>query len=221
MKNAVIGFFMIVILIISGVSIQTAENRKIRKNELDSTLSTAMEQSMKVLTVNPVYHIEKENGTDEFIADFIQGFLMKTTSNSDFTVDILDVDVEKGILDVKVKERYKQIIGYGEVASQKTIILEEEMEPEEEFYKISFLSWGKDGQRESYTIKQVNVLNGDSLSASILPQAEIEKEGYVFSGWELVKPKLDIGILYNKENVGSLYAREDMEFKAVYKQKKG
>ena len=110
MKNAVIGFFMIVILVISLAAIQTAENRTTRKNELDSSLSEAMEQSMKILTVNPVYHIEKESGTDEFTADFIQGFLMKTTSNSEFTVEILNVDVEKGLLDVRAKSRFRQII---------------------------------------------------------------------------------------------------------------
>ena len=41
-----------------------------------AVLAEAMEQSMKILTVNPVYHIEKESGSDEFTADFIQGFAL-------------------------------------------------------------------------------------------------------------------------------------------------
>ena len=221
MKNAVIGFFMIVILVISLAAIQTAENRTTRKNELDSSLSEAMEQSMKILTVNPVYHIEKESGTDEFTADFIQGFLMKTTSNSEFTVEILNVDVEKGLLDVRAKSRFRQIIGYGEVSCRKTVILEELEEDKETPCYISFFAEkpAKEADTENnYVLKKISVHCGDRLSAAMLPESGLEKKGYIFCGWKMTIPVNGIGILYGKENINTLCAGDDMEFQAVYEQ---
>ncbi|MBU3877390.1 hypothetical protein HGO97_016415 [Faecalicatena sp. AGMB00832] len=221
MKNAVIGFFMVIILIFSGVAIQTSENRTARQNELDNSLGAAMEQSMKILTVNPVYHIEKENGTKEFTADFIQGFLMKMSSDSKYTIDILDVDVEKGLLDVRVSERYKQVIGYGSVSSHKTVILEDQKEEEDVFYPVSFLAQSKehvDSEEQEYVLKQVSVHGGDHLTAAVLPRAELKKEGYVFCGWRMVEPVNGMGVLYGIENINTICVREEIKFQAVYKQ---
>lgn len=221
MKNAVIGFFMVIILIFSGVAIQTSENRTARQNELDNSLGAAMEQSMKILTVNPVYHIEKENGTKEFTADFIQGFLMKMSSDSKYTIDILDVDVEKGLLDVRVSERYKQVIGYGSVSSHKTVILEDQKEEEDVFYPVSFLAQSKehvDSEEQEYALKQVSVHGGDHLTAAVLPRAELKKEGYVFCGWRMVEPVNGMGVLYGIENINTICVREEIKFQAVYKQ---
>ena len=221
MRNAVIVIFMVVILVFSGVSIQAAENKAIRKNELESSLGEAMEQSMKILTVHPVYHIDDSAKTDELAADFIQGFLMKTTSNSDFTIEILGMDAEKGLLDVRVEERYKQIIGHGEISCRKTVILEDFEEEETAFYQVSF--WvpkeiGKEESEYEYVIKQVNVHSGGNLNAAMLPINSMKREGRTFCGWRMIKPINGLGILYDEENIGALRARENLEFKAVYRQ---
>lgn len=176
---------------------------------------------MKILTVNPVYHIEKENGTKEFTADFIQGFLMKMSSDSKYTIDILDVDVEKGLLDVRVSERYKQVIGYGSVSSHKTVILEDQKEEEDVFYPVSFLAQSKehvDSEEQEYVLKQVSVHGGDHLTAAVLPRAELKKEGYVFCGWRMVEPVNGMGVLYGIENINTICVREEIKFQAVYKQ---
>lgn len=221
MKNAVIGFFMVIVLIFSGVVIQTAEDKTIRKNELDNSLGAAMEQSMKILTVNPVYHMEKEGGTDELAADFIQGFLLKTTSNSDYKIEILEIDVEKGLLDVRVEESYKQVIGYGRVSCRKTVILEDLEVKEDLFYRVSFLTEHaehKGGEEHEYVLKQVSIHSGDSLTEAVLPRNGMEKEGQVFRGWKMVKPADHTGILYGPENIGEISVREDIEMAAVYQQ---
>ena len=49
MKNAVISFFLIVILIFGAVIVNTAETKTTRENELDSNLDSAMRSSMKAL----------------------------------------------------------------------------------------------------------------------------------------------------------------------------
>lgn len=219
MKNAVISFFMLVILIFSAAAIQTAENKSFRKNELNRSLGEAMEQSMKILTINPIYHIEGESDSSEFIADFIQGFLTKTTSNSDFKVEIYNVDVEKGLLDVKVTETFGQIIGRGQVSSRKSVALEDVKREENTYFLISFLKEQEDQPvtpEDERVLKQVRVHSGEKLSTELLPASIKEKEGYNFRGWRMTKPSNGIGILYDKQNITMLTAWDDMEFVPVY-----
>ena len=219
MNNAVIGFFLVIILIFSGVAIQTAEDKTTRKNELDNSLGAAMEQSMKILTVNPVYHIEKEDGSDELAADFIQGFLLKTTSNSDYTIEILDIDVEKGLLDVRAEETYKQVIGHGKISCRKTVILEDLVEKEDIFYHVSFQAGyaeHKGEEAKDYVLKQISIHSGDNLTAEALPNINMDKEGRRFRGWRIVKPEDHTGILYNRENISDICVTEEIVLQAVY-----
>lgn len=221
MRNAIIVFFMVIILIFSGVIIQTAENRTIRKNELDSGLSGAMEQSMKILKIHSVNSENISLDEDEFAADFMQGFLMKTTSSSDFAIEILGIDVKKGLLDVRVTERYKQLIGYGEVSCRKTVILEDTETNEQKFYSVSFSvpeeEEPKEGTlRDAYIIKKVNFHSGDILDATAVPKSSISRKNQVFCGWKMVRPVNGLGLLYGEENISSLRVAADMEFQAVY-----
>ncbi|MGC4020414.1 MAG: hypothetical protein QM793_15130 [Muricomes sp.] len=210
---------MIVIIVFSGVTIQAVENRSIRKNELERSLGEAMEQSMKILTIHPLQGIEAAQKSDEFAADFIQGFLVKITSNSNFTIEILGIDVEKGLLDVRVIERYRQIIGHGEISCRKTVILEDVEEQEDIFYKVSFWAKGEETKEKpagEYVTKQVSVHSGGNLNLAILPQNNMERKGYTFRGWRMIKPEDRNGVLYGKENIETLKVTEDLEFKAVY-----
>ena len=113
MRHAVMGFFILIMLIFAGASIYTAETKTMHQNELDSILGAAMEESMEILTVNPTYSIGKEVEGKELAADFIQNMLMRTTSKSTFEVEILTADAQKGLLDVRVTEYYRQIWGNG------------------------------------------------------------------------------------------------------------
>lgn len=219
MKSAVIGFFMLVLLIFSAAAVQASENKTFRKNELNKSLGEAMEQSMKILTVNPLYHIERKSGSAEFTADFIQAFLAKITSNSDFTVEIFNVDVEKGLLDVRVTESFKQIIGYGEVSCRKSVVLDDVEIEQDTYFLITFLKEhsGQEVKPENLSVrKQVSVQSGNKLSPDILPEGVTEKEGYKFVGWKMTKPVNGTGPLYDKQNIAALTAWDNMEFVPVY-----
>ena len=125
MRHAVMGFFILIMLIFAGASIYTAETKTMHQNELDSILGAAMEESMEILTVNPTYSIGKEVEGKELAADFIQNMLMRTTSKSTFEVEILTADAQKGLLDVRVTEYYRQIWGTGKAVARKTVILDD------------------------------------------------------------------------------------------------
>ena len=118
MRHAVMGFFILIMLIFAGASIYTAETKTMHQNELDSILGAAMEESMEILTVNPTYSIGKEVEGKELAADFIQNMLMRTTSKSTFELEILTADAQKGLLDVRVTEYYRQIWGNGKAGEQ-------------------------------------------------------------------------------------------------------
>ena len=128
MRHAVMGFFILIMLIFAGASIYTAETKTMHQNELDSILGAAMEESMEILTVNPTYSIGKEVEGKELAADFIQNMLMRTTSKSTFEVEILTADAQKGLLDVRVTEYYRQIWGNGKAVARKTVIESERLE---------------------------------------------------------------------------------------------
>ena len=104
MKNAIIALIGIAMVIMVTVGINTVENKTMRQNELDSNLDKALERTMEILTIDPVYQISKND--TEVAADFIENFLVNTTSDATFKIDIITVDPEKGLLDVQVSESY-------------------------------------------------------------------------------------------------------------------
>ena len=108
MKNAIIALIGIAMVIMVTVGINTVENKTMRQNELDSNLDKALERTMEILTIDPVYQISKND--TEVAADFIENFLVNTTSDATFKIDIITVDPEKGLLDVQVSESYAQVI---------------------------------------------------------------------------------------------------------------
>lgn len=217
MRHAVMGFFIVMMLVLTGASIYTAETKTMHQNELDSILGAALEESMEILTVNPVYSIGKETDGKELAADFIQNMLIRTTSKSMFEIEILTADAQKGLLDVRVTEHFRQIWGKGKVVSRKTVILDDVQKKEETFSRISFwkIYQNEDGQ-EKRIVKQVVLPEGILLPAEILP-VETEQSKEQIRGWKLLGESKDI--VYTEQNVGTLKAVGNLEFEAVYREK--
>ena len=214
MRHAVMGFFILIMLIFAGASIYTAETKTMHQNELDSILGAAMEESMEILTVNPTYSIGKEVEGKELAADFIQNMLMRTTSKSTFEVEILTADAQKGLLDVRVTEYYRQIWGNGKAVARKTVILDDVEGKEEVFSKISFWKSYKNNKvEEKRIVKQVVVPEGILLPKEILPVENGSGDEKV-KGWRAVGQSENT--IYTKENIGTVQAKGDMDFEAVY-----
>lgn len=159
MKNAIIGFIAILVLLLAGATISTVEGRTMRENEISSTLSTAMQQSMEILTLSKNYTIED---AEAYALDFIQNAMVKMNSESVYEVKIYTVDVDKGIMDAEVTEHYDQFFKEGEVSCRKVVILEDK-DDNTEYFTVTF-------KKDSDTIKQISALKGDHLSGALLPQ---------------------------------------------------
>lgn len=209
MKNAIIALIGIAMVIMVTVGINTVENKTMQQNELDSNLDKALERTMEILTIDPVYQISKND--TEVAADFIENFLVNTTSDATFKIDIITVEPEKGLLDVQVSESYAQVIGTGKVSARKTVILDDWENPDNTYFTVRFCLDDK-------IIKQVNIHGGDKITKGILPQSIAESETAVFKGWRMMMPQ-ESDVLYTEDTILNLTVTNDLVFQAIYQEK--
>lgn len=175
MKNVTFGFGIVLILILSMFIIMSVDSRSIRQKETQANLSSTVAGVMNDLCLDRHYTIRE---SDLFVADFIQAMTVRVTSDSNLTVTVLDVETEKGLLTMEVKETFRYPNGKeGNVTAVKTILLEHEKESEEpERYTLR------------YQVKQGETMI-DHKVFDLLPEEiittpkEPEESGKKFVGW--------------------------------------
>lgn len=209
MKNAIIALIGIAMVIMVTVGINTVENKTMRQNELDNNLDKALERTMEILTIDPTYRIGKNE--TEVAADFIENYLVNTTGDATFQIDIKAIDPEKGLLDVEVTGKYSQIIGSGKVSSRKTVILDDWENNENVYFTVQF-------EKDNKVIKEVNVHGGDKITKSILPQSMVQEKDTVFKGWRMIKPQ-ESDVLYTEDTITNLSVTDHLVFQAIYQKK--
>ena len=191
MKNILIGFFCLMFLILCGLGVSMSSGKQIRQNELDSTLSSAMEDALVMLKDSDLY--ETEN-TKQLIADAIQNSLVQTDSKSDYSITIYTADKARGVLDVEVTEHYKQPFKAGKVTIRKTALLEEyDFDDEEMEYVVTF--------SESEKVIGQFTINQDSK----IPESQIPA-GYKY------KYK---GKIYTAEELENIVVKQDMHIQCI------
>lgn len=122
MKNLI----MMVICILLGMMtlgiIFSVSGRLNRSVELQSNVSTAVEQT--VINAKDGKSDSIHNAS-EFMADFIEQLSVVCDAESEFTVEILNVNPEKGMLAIQVTEQFQYPNGKrGKVSCKKTVIIE-------------------------------------------------------------------------------------------------
>lgn len=131
--RAVIVSSICISAILLVLMIQTDINgRASCRQELEEALSLSVSQTMKEVMEQKSFGIENRN---EFIAAFLQALILRTNSEVDMTVSVLAADMEKGLLDIEVKEYLPDIgIARGgienkeshEIVVRRTIIFEKQ-----------------------------------------------------------------------------------------------
>lgn len=95
--------------------------------ELEEALSIAVSQTLKEVMEQDQFGISDRN---EFIAAFLQALVVRTNSDVDMTVSVISADMERGLLDIEVKERLsgeKESVLLGEdreISVRRTVIFE-------------------------------------------------------------------------------------------------
>lgn len=122
MKNLV----MMVICILLGMMtlgiIFSVSGRMNRSVELQSNVSTAVEQTVINMEDEKMDSI---HNVSEFVADFIQQLSVVCDTESEIKVEILNVSLEKEMLSIWVTEQFQYPNGKrGQVSCKKTVIIE-------------------------------------------------------------------------------------------------
>lgn len=191
MRNLMIGFFSVVILLLVTLMISSSTGKTMRQNELDSSFSSAMRSSMEALQEK-----EDETVTDQqFVADMIQSALVQTNGEADYKVTVYEINAEKGLLDAGVTATYKQVMHPGKVSVRRCIVLDDYTNELDEYFTVVF----KDGDT---IVKQLQIYGGDSLTAEMLPKGGKYKDAVWTYG----------GTTYSRATMSDVFVTSNMEF---------
>lgn len=194
MKNILIGFFAICIFILSALGISMVSGKSIRQNELDSMVSGAVEDTMKLLVETDTYAIKDEK---QFVTDQIQNALISGDSKSVYQVSVYDVSKEKGFIDVEVIERYPQPFKPGKVSVRKTAVIEdfgEEIKENDIYYTVTFRTKGE-------LLKQYSVSLNTLIPVSMIPEGYTE---WIYNGKA-----------FTPEEIATIAVKQDMTITGV------
>ena len=170
MKNIALGIINIILGTLTLMIVMSVYGRMNRSMELQSSLSSIVEETVENMTVNPKYTI---HNTNEWLADFVQNLSVRLDTQSDLTVEIMQCNKEKGILSVKVTETYLHPNGkQGTVECERNVILNKLQEDAVESYTVSFYI-GTELYKE-YLVWEENKIN-----APVSPQNVTG----IFQGW--------------------------------------
>ena len=120
MKNiaAMFGVFFLGILVVACV--MTSAGRSNREMELDDNLPSVVEETLAEVMEGKSYDITSEN---EMIADMVEDLSGKLDSDCDITVNIENIDKEKGLMSVNVVVEYHHPNGKeGKVTCERTVV---------------------------------------------------------------------------------------------------
>lgn len=169
MKQTVYGLALAVLAMLVLAITLAVSGKHVRENEMETSLNTAIEQALEQL------QNEEENGPEspqELVARFNQLLLLQVESDSELQVEILSADARRGVLDVRITETYRNIMGNEKKAvCRKSVILEEYSE-KRAYHTVTFLSEGEVYDRYS-------LYEGGTV---VLPEAP-EKDGKTFRCW--------------------------------------
>ena len=186
MKNVIISMGLVMMMIITILILYTIYGQNTRQNEVEETLSVAVEQTLENMKIDKSYDI---NSTEEFIADFNQNLILSIESDSVLEVNILTVDIEKGLFDVEVVETFVQPNGSkGTASCRKTIILEEYKSVAPAYYSVDFLAEKEYRSGEFSAFKTFSICENSHV---IVPLVFPKQQGHTFVGWSLDKPTAD------------------------------
>ena len=136
MRNVMIGFFSIVILLLVSLSLTSSSGKTMRQNELDSSLSSAMMSSMESLQKRADNDAKTDLTDQQFIADAIQAALVKTDADATYKVTVYQLDAQKGLLDVGVTAKYAQVMHPGKVSARRCIVLDDYKNDLDEYFTV-------------------------------------------------------------------------------------
>ena len=113
---------MSIVILSVTLSLVSVDGKMDRQDELNRAVSAAVKQAVKNSQIEGQKNI---CSNDEMVAEFIQLMSVHLNSDSDVQVEVMGVDYEEGMLDVKVTESFQYLNGKeGSVSIRKCAIYE-------------------------------------------------------------------------------------------------
>lgn len=179
MKHIVQYALMLIIAVTIIVSIVSIENTNGRKTELDTNISTCAENAFDSLYKLSSYDsLSDEQKIETLENEFEKELKDSMNSVSNVEVQYNYVNVEKGILDVKVEVTYKSSLGVDDkIERTKMVIYEKSKTIEEKPSETHTVTFYLD---DGSVYKTKRVSEKDNLT---LPE-DPKEEGKTFDGWK-------------------------------------
>lgn len=172
-RSVVLTLIGAVVLLI----LMTVTGRMNRSMEVDSNLSAVVEETVENMALNPKYTIDNP---EEYVADMAENLSGLLDTDSDIMVEIEKADKERGMLAVKVTEKFLHPNGKtGTVSCERVVILNQLDEPQPGEFTVKFYLSKENMNADTSCYKVCNLLEGDTVPMPAVPQ----KEGATFSGW--------------------------------------
>ena len=174
MKNVILIFTYVVIGALTLGIIVSAMGREARNVELQSNLSNAVEESLANAMEEKNYTIADQN---EFLADVTENITEALDTNSTVDVKVMKVDLNKGLLSLRVVESFNYVNGKtGSVKCDRTVVFDKRGQDDNDKYDVYYYINADDDR----PYKRYTLLKGDTI---LIPK-EPSRAGYTFEGWK-------------------------------------
>lgn len=177
MKNAVMILISGVCGVIILAIVMTIGGRINRSVEIQSNLSSAMEQPVTQMME------EGEVGYDaqEAVAACMERIAVTVDTDSDIAMELYGIDAEKGVMAIKIREIFKHPNGVeSETEWNRTVIYDKTESEQQNCYEVKFYISKSDmlGERRCY--KSYMVQDGEVISSPANPISQ----GVAFTQWK-------------------------------------
>lgn len=123
MKKALLGVFSVIVIVIFIMVWFTQDGKIIRQTELNNAVTLSMENAMELLLSDE----GKPETVEEWEAMLLPMICVQIESEIiELEVNVIEADIDKGLLSVEVIERFRHPNGeVGQISVQKQCIIEE------------------------------------------------------------------------------------------------
>lgn len=112
-----LAFIILITVVVNSLSV--------RANETEDSLRVALDQAITSLDYSKIQFTTKDELEDELIKNLITSISVQIDSESQLSIEILNCDIEKGVIDINVTETYTVFSKQKTVSVQRTVLIDQ------------------------------------------------------------------------------------------------
>ena len=182
MKHMVFGVLSGGIVILFVVMLLTMQHKNVRKEELEQSLTEAMEVTLQMVKMDA----ERDYTSEEMRTLLIRNLVPQINSDSELTVRLIAADVEKGLLSAEVEEFFIYPGGKkGSIQCFRTILAEDDGEETEKgerevaMQTVTFYRSREEMEQGESYYKKLEIQKGDYCTSPAEPVCDDLKKKFL------------------------------------------